>query len=611
MSVFDHGAASLLPLAVAIPMLGAGLILVVRRRLPRAALDLLAIAVSAGVTGLSGYFLAIASSGRLVNWAAQWTPIHRHSVGIVLEVDPVGAGIALIASALVTCGLIFSIRYLESDTGHFHLLVLCFLAGMEGFALTGDLFDLFVFLELMSAAAYALTALEIEDPKALQGGLNFGLINSLGAYISLLGVGLLYAKTSSLQLPLLGAALHGQHMSALVIAAFVLVMTGFFVKASLVPFHLWLADAHAVAPAPVCLLFSGVMVPLGIYAIFRVYWTVFSPVITPAHARLAFLAIGVATALVGSVMCVSQRHIKRLLAYSTIAHVGLFVCALGLLREDGTSAAAIYVAGHAGVKGALFLLCGMLLDRYGNVDELQLFGKGRDAPHLGFLFALGGLALAGLPPFGLGLGKALAESAAIHAGLPWMVALFVLVSALSGGAVLRVAARVFLGLGDRPEADEEYRATGTERTPARRVHARPVAALSAISLLLAGALALGVLPGVRNAGARAASYFVDRAGYLANALGHVSHLINVSPPAPNWNLLGVLLGVLSTLLAVSFAAASCYGRRVLVHVPALRLATRAALRTLHRVHSGHIGDYVAWLMAGCAILAGLIGLPLR
>lgn len=111
--------------------------------------------------------------------------------------------------------------------------------------------------------------------------------------------------------------------------------------------------------------------------------------------------------------------------------------------------------------------------------------------------------------------------------------------------------------------------------------------------------------------ARAASYFVDRAGYLANALGHVSHLINVSPPAPNWNLLGVLLGVLSTLLAVSFAAASCYGRRVLVHVPALRLATRAALRTLHRVHSGHIGDYVAWLMAGCAILAGLIGLPLR
>ena len=411
MSVFDHGAASLLPLAVAIPMLGAGLILVVRRRLPRAALDLLAIAVSAGVTGLSGYFLAIASSGRLVNWAAQWTPIHRHSVGIVLEVDPVGAGIALIASALVTCALIFSIRYLESDTGHFHLLVLCFLAGMEGFALTGDLFDLFVFLELMSAAAYALTALEIEDPKALQGGLNFGLINSLGAYISLLGVGLLYAKTSSLQLPLLGAALHGQHMSALVIAAFVLVMTGFFVKASLVPFHFWLADAHAVAPAPVCLLFSGVMVPLGIYAIFRVYWTVFSPVITPAHARLAFLAIGVATALVGSVMCVSQRHIKRLLAYSTIAHVGLFVCALGLLREDGTSAAAIYVAGHAGVKGALFLLCGMLLDRYGNVDELQLFGKGRDAPHLGFLFALGGLALAGLPPFGLGLGKALAESA--------------------------------------------------------------------------------------------------------------------------------------------------------------------------------------------------------
>lgn len=611
MAHFDHGAAALLPLAVAIPMLGAAAMLALGRHVARLVRDLFAIAIAAGVTGLSGYFLAVASSGRIVNWVATWTPIHHRSVGIVLEVDPMGAGIALLAAGLVTCALIFSVRYLESDTGHFHLLVLCFLAGMEGFALTGDLFDLFVFLELMGASAYALTALEIEDPQALQGGLNFGIINSLGAYVSLMGIGLLYAKTGVLQLALLGAKLAGHRPGPLVIAAFVLIFTGLLVKSGVVPFHFWLADAHAVAPAPVCMLFSAVMDPLGVYAAFRVYWTVFSPTIAPAHARVAFLSLGVATAVIGAVMSCAQRHIKRMLAYSTIAHVGLFFCALGLLREDGTAAAALYAAGHAGIKGALFLLCGMLLDRHGNVDELHLFGKGRRSPHLGLLFGLCGFALAGLPPLGLALGKALAEKAAIDQHLYWMVALFVLVSALTGGAVLRVTARVFLGLGDRPKGDAEYRAVGTERPPAKRLQALPAAALSAIGVLIAGTLALGVLPGARDAAARAAAAFVDRSGYLANALGHAGHRLAIAPSAPNWDLRGVLLGIASALLAAGFAAASCYGRRVLVHAPALRLGTRAVLRALHRVHSGHIGDYVAWLMAGCAILAGLIGLPLR
>ena len=140
---------------------------------------------------------------------------------------------------------------------------------MCGFALTGDLFNAFVFFELMGVVAYALTGYRVEEARAVQGALVFGVVNSLGAYTTLLGIGLLYARTGELGLAQIGSALdaHPGGPDALVIAAFVLVVTGLLVKAAAVPFHFWLADAHAVAPTPVCMLLSGVMVELGVYGI--------------------------------------------------------------------------------------------------------------------------------------------------------------------------------------------------------------------------------------------------------------------------------------------------------------------------------------------------------
>src|SRR6185312_2208654 len=130
-----------------------------------------------------------------------WEPQHGYSVGIVLVGDEISCCIALIAAALVALALVYSWRYFDSVEAHFHCLMLLFLAGMEGFALTGDLFDMFVFFELMGAAAYALTGLKVEDASSLQGGMNFGIINSLGAYIALMGIGFLYSKTGQLGLP--------------------------------------------------------------------------------------------------------------------------------------------------------------------------------------------------------------------------------------------------------------------------------------------------------------------------------------------------------------------------------------------------------------------------
>src|SRR5205823_9772325 len=146
--------------------------------------------------------------------------------------------------------------------------------------------------------------------------------------------------------------------------------------------------------------------------------------------------------------CFTQRHLKRLLAYSTIAHIGLFLLGLAALSPLGTTGAALYIAGHAGVKGALFLLAGVLLSRYRSVDEYELHGRARSDRFTAVLFLLAALALAGLPPFGTGLGKALIERAGSG---EWAAVLAIAVSAMTGGAVLRAGLRVYFGLGPHPD----------------------------------------------------------------------------------------------------------------------------------------------------------------
>ncbi|HZC71287.1 MAG TPA: complex I subunit 5 family protein, partial [Jatrophihabitans sp.] len=341
------------PLAITVPILGACLLLPLGSLLPRAIIDATALLAAAATVVFDALLFSDTGGGRVVTWLGHWTPVHGHSVGIVLIVDRIGAGTALLAAVLTAVGLMFGWRHMQGAEGHFHTLMLLFLAGMTGFCLTGDLFDMFVFFELMGAAAFALTGFKVGDPTSVQGGLNFGIVNSLGAYLTLTGIGVLYSRTGQLGLAQLGQALQAGHLDALVVIGFVLVSTGWLVKAAVAPFHFWLADAHAVAPTPVCVLFSGVMVELGVYGVYRVYWTTFAGVLPEDKLRPAFLVLGTLTALVGAVMCLAERHFKRLLAYSTIAHVGLFVTAAATLDAPGFTGAATYVLGHAAAKASL------------------------------------------------------------------------------------------------------------------------------------------------------------------------------------------------------------------------------------------------------------------
>ncbi|MHB1536696.1 MAG: complex I subunit 5 family protein, partial [Acidimicrobiales bacterium] len=514
----------LVPAASVLPLAGAAFLGGANRLLPRRARDLIAFAVAAGTTAVAAALVASSAGGRIVYWFSGWHPTAGIAIGVDYAVDPLGASLAVLAALLTSAALVYSWRFLETVGGLYHALMLIFLAASVDFCLTGDLFNLFVAFELVAVTGFVLTGYNATRRAPLQGAINFAVSNSLAGMVVLLGVGLLYARTGSLNLAQIGQRLAGHPANPLVVAAFALLTGGFLVKAAAVPFHFWLPDAYSTAPIPACVLFAGVMSELGLFGVARVWETVFSGVVGGAHLRVVLLAFGVATAVIGPMMALAQTNLKRMLAFLTMSHLGLYLIGFGLLSPLGLAGAALLAVGDGLAKAAMFFGVGALQQRLSSVDELKLRAKGVAVPVAGVVIAIAAVVAADLPPFVSSAGKDLLGAAAGAQGLGWLEVVVAFCVVVSSGAVLRAAGRIWLGWGSSARAPSHALDSDDDpgdedvETPRRT----PVVMMAPPLVLLGVALALGLVPDITGRAAAAAASFSDRSAYVAAVLHGVA-----------------------------------------------------------------------------------------
>ena len=588
-------------LAVVIPLFAAALLAALTKAISEAVARAITLVTIVAVGGFDWYLLQASQADTIVYWFGNWHAFHNVTLGIAFAVDPIGAGLAGLASALTLAAVVFSAQYFDNAENHFLALMVVFLAALQGFALTGDLFNLFVFFELMSAAAFALCAHKIEDPGSLQGALNFAVTNTIGAYFVITGLALLYARTGALNMAQIGVNLARGQADKLVLVGFTFLVCGYLVKTAVVPFHFWLADAHAVAPTPICILFSGVMVEMGLYAVVRIYWTIFEPVLVPHidHLRILITGLGAATAIVGAVMCYCQRSLKRLLAFSTISHMGILTMGFGLFTPMALAGIAVYVLGHGFVKSALFLTAGILLHRFESVDEGELHGKGTATRWTGIVFFLGALGLAGLPFSGIAAGDALLHSSAAETGFAWASWVATFAGITTAAAALRVGGRIFLGWG-RPAEKDNGQQKNEEQPETQGGHNHtPAGMLGAAIALVACGLFVGLYPGLLPGAFHAASLFTDSQAYAARVLRNAPLAVFSTGSMPAMEDTKAVLAVLTAIVIALLH----------LHSQAARKAARALdgpIGLLRALHSGHIGDHVTFLTVGFGLFGAAV-----
>ncbi|MFT6193462.1 MAG: multicomponent Na+:H+ antiporter subunit D [Cognaticolwellia sp.] len=334
-------------------------------------------------------------SYELGGWQAPW--------GIEYRIDELNAFLLLIISGISTIVLIAAQTSIEKEIPknkhtYFYILYLLSLTGMLGIVATGDAFNVFVFLEISSLSAYALIALG-KDKRALWASYQYLIMGTIGATFILIGIGLMYQMTGTLNMQDLSQRLPEVAQTRTVFTAFAFVIVGVCLKLALFPLHLWLPNAYAYAPSIVTAFFAATATKVAIYLLIRFTFSVFglSFSFTSIPLQTLFMALGLVGIFVASTSAIYQTNVKHLFAYSSIAQIGYMIIGFSISTVSGLTATLLHLFNHALMKSAIFLALGAVMYRLGNVQLSSFHGLGRQMPLTMAAIVVGGLSLIGVP----------------------------------------------------------------------------------------------------------------------------------------------------------------------------------------------------------------------
>ncbi|KHL18570.1 multicomponent Na+:H+ antiporter subunit D [Mumia flava] len=408
----DSATSYLIPLPVLLPLLAAGLCLVLGHH--ARAQRVISFAALSTVVVIAGILVVAADRhGPQVVNVGGWPS----RMGIVLVADRLSALLLLVSAIVTLCVLAYSVGQGIIEFGRdtplsvFYPTYLVLVAGVSNAFLSGDLFNLYVGFEVLLAASYVLITLGGTGPR-IRSGTTYVVVAVLSSVLFLVAIAATYAATGTVNLADLAVKLQEVPPGVRLVLQ-TLLLVAFAVKAAVFPLSTWLPDSYPTAPAPVTAVFAGLLTKVGVYAIMRTQTLLFPD--SPLSSLLMWAAL--ATMLIGILGAVAQSDIKRMLSFTLISHIGFLVFGVALATEAGLSGAIFYIVHHITIQTTLFLVTGLIEIRGASTSLEHLGGLARAAPFLAILFFLPAMNLAGIPPFSGFLGKvALMQAGVDQAG---------------------------------------------------------------------------------------------------------------------------------------------------------------------------------------------------
>ena len=388
---------------------------------------------------------------RLGGWEPPW--------GIEYVVDYLSGFVMVIVSAIAVVMTLYAKKSVEKEIDEsrinaFYAIYLLLFTGLMGMTITGDIFNLYVFIEITALSGYALSAAG-KKRDALIATYNYLILGTIAATFILIGIGYLYIVTGTLNMADLKMRLPGLYGSTSVMTAFAFITVGLSLKLALFPFHIWLPNVYTHAPSVVSSLMAATGTKVALYVLLRMMFTVFTVdfYLKAVPATTIFLILGILAIISGSIIAISQTNIKRMLAYSSVGQIGYMVLGVGLANPLALTGSLIHILNHALMKGTLFMAAGAVFYMTGAENISDLRGMGRKMPFTMAAFTIGSLSMIGFPLTVGFVSKWYLAMGAIKSGMWWLVPVILLSSLLTAVYLLRVIETIY------------FSETGKETTP--------------------------------------------------------------------------------------------------------------------------------------------------